>query len=198
MVSRTLGYALLGLLAREPLAGLDLARAMRERMGFFWHAQHSQIYPELARLEADGLVAHRVAPQRDRPDKKVYAITPRGLARLREWVVEPSQVSAVRDELMLKTWSLWLAEPARARDVLLEHARQHEERLGLYERFEREMREHEADGLRDPRSPSFATYLALQRGISFEREYARWCRWAAARIEQGSIGGTGGDTEPAV
>lgn len=96
---------------------------------------------------------------------------------------------------MLETWSLWLAEPAQARDVLLDHARQHEERLALYERFEREMRDHEADELLDPRSPSFATYVALQRGLGFERGYAAWCRWAAGRVEQGGIGSAADDGE---
>jgi DNA-binding PadR family transcriptional regulator len=32
----TRGYALLSLLAREPLSGYDLARSMRVPVGFFW------------------------------------------------------------------------------------------------------------------------------------------------------------------
>ena len=54
----TLGYALLGLLARRALSGYDLAREMKRPVGYFWQARHSQIYPQLARLEALGLVAH--------------------------------------------------------------------------------------------------------------------------------------------
>src|SRR5215469_6282498 len=50
----TLGYALLTLLAREPLSGYDLAQRMKRPLGFFWQAQHSQIYPELAGLEEHG------------------------------------------------------------------------------------------------------------------------------------------------
>ena len=48
----TLGYALLGLLARRPLSGYDLAGQLKVPVVFFWHARISQIYPELARLEA--------------------------------------------------------------------------------------------------------------------------------------------------
>src|SRR6476646_1735266 len=70
----TLGYALLGLLARQPRWGYDLARRMQEPIGYFWHANHSQIYPELAALETDGLVTHEVVQQWDRPDKKLYSI----------------------------------------------------------------------------------------------------------------------------
>lgn len=50
----TLGYAILGLLSRERLSGYDLTRGMRGRVGNFWSAKHSQIYPELARLEEGG------------------------------------------------------------------------------------------------------------------------------------------------
>ncbi len=180
-----LGYALLGLLAREPLSGLDLARALRERIAYFWHARHSQIYPELARLEAAGLVTHVVVPQRDRPDKKVYAPTERGLAALTAWVQTPPAPHAIRDELMVKVASIWLADPARAAAMLLDQARQHEERLARYEGFERELMGRLGAELDDPGSPHFATYLTLRRGISYEREYAAWCRDAAARITSG-------------
>src|SRR3712207_7997506 len=47
-----------------------LSSRMRARVGFFWQARHSQIYPELARLEEGGLVTHHVVEQSDRPDKK--------------------------------------------------------------------------------------------------------------------------------
>src|SRR5215467_6385974 len=87
---------------------------MRDPIGYFWHAQHSQIYPELARLEAAGMVTHEVVEQYDRPDKKIYAITGAGRAALREWVTEPAHVRPDHDELMLKTFSIWLADRERA------------------------------------------------------------------------------------
>ena len=55
-----LGCALLGLLARSPSTGYDLARRMERPVGYFWSARHSQIYPELAKLERAGLVSHEV------------------------------------------------------------------------------------------------------------------------------------------
>src|ERR1043165_4912310 len=61
-------YALLGMLAREPLSGYDIARQLRTALGFVWQAPHSQIYPELARLEAHGLVPHARVEQRERPE----------------------------------------------------------------------------------------------------------------------------------
>ncbi|HEY3085299.1 MAG TPA: PadR family transcriptional regulator [Candidatus Dormibacteraeota bacterium] len=54
MAVTTLGYAILGLLARQSLSGYDLARRLRRPIGFYWTARHSQIYPELRRLTALG------------------------------------------------------------------------------------------------------------------------------------------------
>ena len=45
---RTLKYAILGLLNREPMTGYDIAKEFSKDLGEFWNAKHSQIYPELA------------------------------------------------------------------------------------------------------------------------------------------------------
>ena len=71
----TLGYAILGLLAKEPRTGYQIARAMNRPIGYIWTARHSQIYPELASLEADGLVRHAVVDGRGPRETKRYEIT---------------------------------------------------------------------------------------------------------------------------
>ncbi len=182
---KILGYAILGLLSREELSGYDLAGRMRARVVHFWEARHSQIYPELARLEEGGLVTHRVVVQRERPDKKVYKITPAGLEALKTWVTEPPAPRAARDELVLKAYSLWLAEPEEALALFGDEGRRHEEKLLEYETIRAWMeREWRGDILR-PDSPRFASYVALRRGILYEREYAEWCRWVAERLAEG-------------
>ena len=52
----SLRHAILGLLARQPSTGYDLARLFDLSLRTTWHASHSQIYPELARLEEAGMV----------------------------------------------------------------------------------------------------------------------------------------------
>ena len=186
----TLGYAILGLLSREELSGYDLTSRMKARVGFFWEARHSQIYPELARLEEQGLVTHRVVEQSDRPDKKVYEITPAGLDALKEWVTEPPTPRAARDELVLKAYSLWLVERERAIALFRDQERRHQERLLDYERRRAWMEEEWGDDILRIDSPRFASYAALRRGILYEREYAEWCRWVADRLEE--AGGVSG------
>lgn len=184
MAVSVLGRALLGLLAREPASGLELARALQQRIAFFWHARHSQVYPELARLEGEGLVSHVSVQQRDRPTKKVYSLTNQGRSVLLDWLVSTTDPPQIRDELLVKVTSYWLVEPARAVELLLDQARQHDERLATFEGIERSMRDDFQAEIADPTAPPFATYLTLQRGLSYEREYASWCRWAAEYIRQ--------------
>lgn len=179
-----LGYALLGLLAREPLSGYDLTRAMENPIGFFWHARRSQIYPELARLEAAGFITHRVVEQEDRPDKKVYSISASGRAALLQWVTEPARLPPDRDEFMLKVYSLWLASPSEAIAMLQGYERAHTERLATYEAIREQMESQWPEEQRRIDSPKFAAYATLMRGIEYERGYVAWCRWLISALEQ--------------
>ena len=180
----TLGYAILGLLAREALSGYDLTQRMKGRVGFFWGAGHSQIYPELARLEEGGLVTHSVVEQRERPDKKVFEITEAGLDALKEWAVTaPPPRKPTKDELTLKAYSVWLVDGEEAARLFREEGRRYEEQLARYEEIREWMEEEWADDLGRPETPHFASYATLRRGILYEKGNAEWCRWLAEAVE---------------
>jgi len=178
-----LGYALLGLLARAPQSGYELILRMEEPIAFFWHARRSQIYPELERLETEGLVSHTVVERHNRPSKKIYSITQAGLAELRAWAGKPMDVPPDRDEFMLKVYSLWTVEPSEATAVIRAYEQAHANRLDRYEHIKAEML-HNGDpialGLHSPR---FAAYATLQRGIEYESGYVAWCRWLLEALE---------------
>ncbi|GAB4124194.1 MAG: transcriptional regulator PadR [Roseiflexaceae bacterium] len=180
----TLGYALLSLLAREAASGYDLTRQLQAPVGFFWRARHSQIYPELARLEADGLVAHEVVAQQDLPDKKVYTVTPAGLAALRAWLTEPIEMAVLRDEMMLKSFSMWLAEPQDLLPLFRDQVRQHQQQLQVYYGLQQKLEQHGAVRAMDWHAYEFATYLTLQKGIRYERQYLEWCEWVIGMLER--------------
>ena len=188
----TLGYAILGLLAREDLSGYDLMQKMKGRVGYFWSARHSQIYPELARLESDGFVTHSVVEQRDRPDKKVHKITAAGLEALKDWVTQPAPQRPTRDELTLKAYSVWLADAGEAARVFRDEGLRHEEHLARYEEIRSWMEDEWRESISDPASPHFASYATLRRGSIHERGYVEWCRWLAEAVGgEIPISGTG-------
>ena len=55
--SSSTSEALLGLLTIEPMSGYDLGLVIRDSIGHFWNESYGQIYPNLKRLAAEGLVA---------------------------------------------------------------------------------------------------------------------------------------------
>jgi DNA-binding PadR family transcriptional regulator len=182
VAASTLGFALLGLLARKSRNGYELSQALRRPIGYFWTASHSQVYPELARLEAARYITHTVIDGPGPRDTKRYDITAAGRRALAAWAGSPARPAPERDEFMLKVYSLWLVEPARARTLIVEQLARHEAQLAHYEQLERDMRsEHEAL-LSDPTTPQFSAYATLRRGLSFERHARDWCVWLADEL----------------
>jgi DNA-binding PadR family transcriptional regulator len=93
---------LLGLLAIEPMSGYDLGLAIRASIGYFWNESYGQIYPNLKRLAAAGLVASKTERQKGKPDRQVYSITRKGRTRLEKWLAVEPQAEVPRNELLLK------------------------------------------------------------------------------------------------
>lgn len=105
----------LALLAKEPSHGYELRARLQEALGPLGDAMNAgQIYVTLTRLEKAGLVtAERVAGQADRPDRKVYALTPDGQQRVADWLAEVSWPKPAPVEFHLK---LFAAATARLAD----------------------------------------------------------------------------------
>jgi DNA-binding PadR family transcriptional regulator len=182
VAASTLGFALLGLLARGPRTGYELSQALRRPIGYFWTASHSQIYPELARLEAARYVSHTVIDGPGPRDTKRYAITAAGHRALAAWAGTPATPAPSRDEFLLKVYSLWLVEPVRARALIEEQLARHQAQVAHYERLDREMRDMYGPSLSDPTTPQFSAYATLRRGLSFERHAGDWCAWLAGEL----------------
>lgn len=184
-----LGHALLGLLARRPSTGYELARRMQRPVGWFWTAGHSQVYPELARLEADGLVTHEEVPGRGPRATKRYAPTPAGTAALREWVVADLEPQPVRDLEVLRLWSVWLVDPGAATGLVQRVRAGHAERLAAHEADLATL-----DGVAaadDPGTPEFASRLTLVGGVLTRRAALEWCDWMLAELARGRPPGGG-------
>ncbi len=93
---------LLGLLTVEPMSGYDLGQAIHDSIGYFWNESYGQIYPNLKRLAAAGLVTAKTEKQKGKPDRQVYSITLSGRAHLEKWLVAEPQPEVPRNELLLK------------------------------------------------------------------------------------------------
>ena len=99
-------FAVLGLLSFRPMSGYDLKQFADRSIGhFYWSPAKSQIYTELRRLKQAGLVTEEHVEQEARPDKRVYAITAEGRARLTEWINSSTYEQDVfKSTLMLRVF----------------------------------------------------------------------------------------------
>jgi PadR family transcriptional regulator, regulatory protein AphA len=125
----SLRHALLGVLKDRPLTGYDLVRYFQGTLGFLWSAPQSQIYPELRRMEAAGLVNATVAPRGQRAQKRIYAVTDAGMAELRRWATDFMPLPAQRDPLFLKAAFADMAPLDAVREQLRAHIAQYQWRM---------------------------------------------------------------------
>jgi len=169
----SLRYALLGLLAEEPASGYDLAgKFERNLRRYAWHAQRSQIYPELNRLAADGLVSVVEEGARNR---RAYAITDVGRIELRRWVLDPNDEPVVRNEHTLKLFLLATLDVEDARKVLRQQA---EGSLHEYERLRAAIDQADASG----RAP--VEFFAAELGARYFLTLHEWATWALGRLDE--------------
>ena len=167
----SLRFAMLGLLARQPMSGYDLTKAFHGSLAYVWSARHSQIYPELAALQLAGLIRQVAAGPRGR---KEYAITDAGRDELGRWLHETTPDRTVRDESFLRVFFLWLMEPDRAREYLRGEARYHRGKLEQYERI--------AASPPSDHPAERSARISLEAGIRHERTLAEWAEWAERQL----------------
>ena len=110
-----LRHAILGLLDIAPQSGYDLGRAFAGSVAHFWHADQSQIYRTIDRLEADGAVATELIVQTGRPDRRVHALTDIGRAELHAWLRSPVEAPLPKEPFLAR---LFFAEPLGVDGVL--------------------------------------------------------------------------------
>jgi DNA-binding PadR family transcriptional regulator len=129
----SLRHALLALLDAGPTTGYELAKQFDQTVDYVWPAQHSQIYTELRRLEAAGMVAAETVP-RGLATKRAYRLTAEGDAELRRWVAEVAEPPPVREPAYVKATYFEYGTPQQAREQFRAHRAHYEAQRDRYER----------------------------------------------------------------
>jgi PadR family transcriptional regulator, regulatory protein AphA len=161
----------LGMLSPGPRSGYDIKQAVDRSTRFFWAASYGQIYPELRRLETEGLIEGEDAPSGGR-SRRVYRLTKAGGEALREWLFGSTVTIELRDESLLR---LFFADflPREEALLLLEgRQRGHEHYLEILREIER---------LPGGKDPDFVD-LVLQWGIEFNEWGIQWCEKHLERL----------------
>src|ERR1700750_2055103 len=111
------GRVILGMIALGRRTGYDIKAFVDKTARYFWAASYGQLYPELKRLEDQGLVEGRPEPSGGRA-RTVYDLTEAGTTALHRWLQSDDGPSyELRDEGMLK---LFLSDslPERRIDIV--------------------------------------------------------------------------------
>lgn len=118
----SLRSALLLLLTSGPMTGYAVTKRFAASVGNVWHAPDSQIYPELRRMEAEGLVRGEEVPWGTKgATKREYSITEEGVAEIRRWYSEPQAYARERDPARLRAAYFEWADADEAREHLQAH-----------------------------------------------------------------------------
>lgn len=114
----TLRYALLGVLEARPMTGYELAQFFDESTSWVWSAPHSNIYPQLRKMEEEGLLSSRTEIRGERLERTVYSISKKGVEELRRWVTSDPGAVNQRDPLFLRAVFFDMTDPGEAEDML--------------------------------------------------------------------------------
>lgn len=137
----SLRYALLSLLLVEPMTGYDLHKQFESSVGHVWHAPDSQIYPELRRMEAAGLLQGEEVAWGPRGKKRQYHVTEAGRQEFQAWMNTPLDYARPRDPAHLKAAYLEYADPEAGRAQMRAHIAHHEELRTKWQETVQEIRE---------------------------------------------------------
>jgi len=158
------GRVILGMIASGRRTGYDIKAFVDRTTRYFWAASYGQIYPELKRLEDQGLVRGRPEPSGGRA-RTVYELTEAGQAALQHWLQADDEPSyELRDEGMLK---LFFSDSLPERRIEIIRA--------MRERSERKLahlRSIEPHASKGPKG----SYLTLQLGIGLTEWTIEWCK----------------------
>jgi DNA-binding PadR family transcriptional regulator len=167
---------ILGMVRLGAGTGYEIKQAIEQSTRFFWNASYGQIYPELRRLEAAGLVSSARDPASPR-GRTVYRLTPEGEQVLHDWLTGPGDLFDMRDEALLK---LFFSDLLAPEEVLANVRRRRESMEGVLRLFhEFEAREAGADG--DHVYPR----KTLRYGIDFVQWMVDWYGQAERELEAG-------------
>lgn len=167
----SLRHAALGLLAQSPGSGYDLLKRFEHTLAHVWPATQSQLYTELGRLEAQGLIEVAGTGARNR---KEYAITAAGRDELQEWLRHPVR-EVPRDANLLQVFLLGEVDADVAAAHLAELEGRAREHLAALQSLDRSIAWD--DSARD----RYAR-LALDSGIRQRRAITEWAADAQGAV----------------
>lgn len=177
---RTLKYAILGLVNRNPITGYDITKEFNKELANFWYAKHSQIYPELKKLFDEGLINFEVIIAGESLEKKLYTITEKGQESLRKWLLQVEDLDPTpKDKFKLR---MYFSEILSKQEIILQFRDQLIKRNKKLQFLNDVMSEYDST-IPDVSSPEFGDYMVLEGAILREESYIEWLNRCLNRLK---------------
>jgi DNA-binding PadR family transcriptional regulator len=170
-----LRHAVFAALLEGEASGYQLAKRFDVSVANFWSTTPQQLYRELDRLEAEGLVRARLVRQTRRPDKRVFTLTDTGRAELHRFTGAPAKPVAMRDELLVKLQAVDVGDGQAVTKELMARLDQAHAKLATYDRLLAEMLDGRDEAAFERDAERIGPYLTLMGGRMFEQTNIRWC-----------------------
>lgn len=184
----SLEHILLGML-REPATGYDLGKEFHEGARHFWHAERSQIYPTLGRLEKKGWLRCWAEPSERGPERKVYETTDAGLEELRRWLLDGPHIGRDRLAYIAQTFFLDALEDHAASLRVVEAMRARWRQSLAHLEFAEQQVLADFGPTDEHPDPVLPRYAALRMGILQYRAKLAWCEETIATLRRRLEGG---------
>lgn len=174
-----LKQTILAFLCRQSLSGYEIAKEFEEGFGScFWKASQQQIYAELTKLEQQGNITYQAIPQPGRLDKKIYSIAEKGHQELVDWLMKPSEPTAIREDLGVMGLAGHLV-PVEVMIREIERRRQlHAQKLQQVQKLD----EHFVQHLESLELKDLYMHLIIRRAIGYQQNWVAWCDEALLAI----------------
>jgi len=178
-------YAILGFLSVRPLSGYDLKKIFEDSIIFHWSGNNNQIYRTLVELHHEGMVTQEIQQQDDYPARKIYTITEKGLAELRQWALGEPELPQIKHAFLVQlAWADQLENDEL--DILL---RQYEaevrDQLAMAQELKRRKN---FSPQRTPRE-AYLWDAIMDNKISFYENELNWVRQVRETLESMQNGG---------
>ena len=178
-------FVVLGMLSLGRRTGYEIKSLVDVSTRFFWAASYGQIYPELSRLEAQGLVRGEGEEEGGRR-RKAYNLTADGERALHSWLTSEDPLHfELRHEGVLKLFFSDVLEP-RQRVAQLERMR------AEHERVREQLLRVRAAGPGADADPRPMPREVLEWGIEYQDFVVGWCKRMEAKLAAPAASRAGG------
>lgn len=165
-------YAILAMLAIRPMSAYELVKFAENSIGFFWNESYGNIHQHLQRMESGGFV-DLVDQDSEGRRKKIYAITVRGRAHLKAWILQNPDETIIRDTLLLKIFSAQPDQFPQLRGMLQQEQQQMHEAQTAFSHIKEILANLDQDPARKA-----LWLLTLRYGEEYGATRQAWCREA--------------------